>query len=152
MALYYLVDVPHIIPILAHWFYQQWPALFLDETDAIRDLEQGGYRDRIPLYLVEMENDKILGTAAILENDMNEVYPHTSPWLACVYVPEIYRGQGIGKKMVQAAIKEARRLSFKKLYLWTDSQKTFYEAMGWKPIKEMIYKTYPVTVMSIHLT
>ncbi|MEZ5404601.1 MAG: GNAT family N-acetyltransferase [Verrucomicrobiia bacterium] len=80
---------------------------------------------------------------------MKEVCPHDSPWLACVYVPEIYRGQGIGKKMVQAAINEARRLSFKKLYLWTDQAKTFYEAMGWKPIKETIYKTYPVTIMSI---
>lgn len=80
MALYYLVDVPHIIPILAHCFYQQRPDIFLDETDVIRDLEQGGYRNCIPLYLVEMENDKILGTAAILENDMDEVYPYDSPW------------------------------------------------------------------------
>ncbi|MEZ5404602.1 MAG: hypothetical protein R3F23_00095 [Verrucomicrobiia bacterium] len=32
---------------------------FQDETDAIHDLEQGTYRDRIPIHLVEIENDNI---------------------------------------------------------------------------------------------
>ena len=150
MALHYLVDVPHIIPTAARWYYQQWPALFQDEADAIEELKQVQHRDQIPLCLVEMEKDEVLGTAALLTQDM-DTYAQHSPWLACVYVSEAYRGQGIGKKVVLAATDKARQLGVEKLYLWTDHQKKFYEKLGWQTLATTIYKTYPVTVMSLDL-
>lgn len=150
MSLHYLVDVPQVIPTVAKWYYHQWPALFKDEADSIHELQQVCYRNQLPLCLVEMKNNEVLGTAALLIQDM-ETYPQHSPWLACVYVSELYRGQGIGKKIVLAATDKARQLGVKKLYLWTDHQKKFYEKLGWQTLTTTLYKTYTVTIMSLAL-
>ena len=150
MALHYLADVPHVIPTVAHWYYHQWPALFKDQAQAVEEIKQVKHRDQIPLCLVEIQNNQVLGTAALLMEDM-DTYPNYSPWLACVYVLETCRGAGIGKKVVLAATEKARQLGFKKLFLWTDHKKNFYKKLGWEIITTTLYKTYQVTIMSIAL-
>jgi GNAT superfamily N-acetyltransferase len=46
----------------------------------------------------------------------------------------IRRRRGIGKRLVHAAVDEARRLGIARLHLWTPDQAGFYARLGWQSL------------------
>ncbi|GLB61429.1 GNAT family N-acetyltransferase [Cytobacillus sp. NCCP-133] len=92
-------------------------------------LHSGTAADGIPRFYAAVENERIIGTYALIRNDLNsrqDLYP----WLACVYVDEEYRGRRLGSQLLDHAIGEAAGLGFEKLYLTTDLE-GYYEKYGW---------------------
>jgi putative acetyltransferase len=63
-----------------------------------------------------------------------------------MYVKPEYRGRGIGRKMAEKVISEARKIGYKRMRLDTiDTMAaaiTLYESMGFKPIKP--YRLNPI--------
>ncbi|WP_026580914.1 GNAT family N-acetyltransferase [Bacillus sp. J33] len=92
-------------------------------------IHSGTSADGIPLFYAAIENERIIGTYALIRNDLNsrqDLYP----WLACVYVNEEYRGRKLGSVLLDHALSEAAKLGFEKLYLTTDLE-GYYEKYGW---------------------
>jgi N-acetylglutamate synthase-like GNAT family acetyltransferase len=83
----------------------------------------------VPRFYIAIENEKIIGTFAILRNDINSRQDLT-PWLACLYVDPAFRGRELGGEFLQFALQEAAVKGYKKLYLATDLEK-YYEKYGW---------------------
>lgn len=88
------------------------------------------FSDDLPCFYVAIEKGNIIGTYALLRNDINS-RQDLCPWLACLYVDEKHRGQGIGSKLLQHGLQEAVSKGYKKLYLTTDLE-GYYEKYGWK--------------------
>ncbi|WP_102028445.1 GNAT family N-acetyltransferase [Salirhabdus sp. Marseille-P4669] len=85
--------------------------------------------DPIPRFYIAVENNHIIGTYALLRNDLNsrqDLYP----WFACLYVTEVNRGREIGSKLLNHALTETAMKGYPKLYLTTDLE-GYYEKYGW---------------------
>lgn len=85
--------------------------------------------DEIPRFYVALQNGSIIGTYALIRNDINsrqDLYP----WLACLYVNPEHRGKRIGSYLLEHAIQETYKKGYKKLYLATDLE-GYYEKYGW---------------------
>ncbi|MDM5327142.1 GNAT family N-acetyltransferase [Neobacillus sp. CF12] len=84
----------------------------------------------LPRFFVALENSEIIGTYALLRNDLNS-RQDLCPWLACLFVDREYRGKKIGSMLLDHGLKEAEKKGYKKLYLTSDLE-NFYEKYGWK--------------------
>ena len=147
-----LKDEPHLIPTLAKWHHNEWlylnPSLTINER--IYKMEAYLSNEIIPSTYIAIENNVLLGSSALLEHDM-ETKKHLTPWLASIYVAEPHRKQGIGSKLVLHAMKEAKKESISKLYLFTPDQENFYRNLGWSTIEKESYHNHNVTIMEVSL-
>ncbi|WP_413374582.1 GNAT family N-acetyltransferase [Alkalihalobacillus sp. 1P02AB] len=89
-------------------------------------------KDDIPSFYIALDTDKIIGTFAVIRNDLNS-RQDLFPWLACLYVDEAYRGKRLGYTMLEHAVKVATELGHEALYLTSDLV-GYYEKDGWEEI------------------
>ncbi len=95
--------------------------------------------DNLPITYVATENSECIGTVSLFVNDLS-TRMDLSPWLASLVVRHDHRNRGIGEKLVNHALKEARSLGYKKLYLKTENKGSFYRKRGWKYIGQGVDK------------
>ncbi len=93
---------------------------------------QSEYLDRQGLFLVVLDQQRIIGTGALrrLDGDIAE--------LKRLWLLEAYHGQGIGNRLVQALLDFARSMSYKHIRLQTDIRSVrairFYQRLGFQPV------------------
>lgn len=148
MDIAYLADHKDVIPTLARWFYAEWAYLHPGRTheDVERLIAERTNKTQIPVALVAVEGNEVLGTVCLKAHDM-ETRLELTPWLAGLYVARPWRGRGIGAALVKAIEKKANELTVEKLYLYTPASQGFYSRLGWQVKEKTEYHGYPVTVM-----
>ncbi len=156
MQLLNLMQQPTAIPVIAAWHFAEWRRLFPQKTpqDFAADLacclhDHSGAEQQLPLpqtWLVLAGNGEVCGTVSLLLQDMATNHD-LSPWLANVFIAPEFRGQGMGKQVVQAAMAKAAARQIKTLYLFTEDQQLFYERLGWQVLKQEHYEGEWVTIM-----
>jgi predicted N-acetyltransferase YhbS len=143
MEVHYLAEYRSWIPVIAQWFYDEWGDFYSDLTvrDIIERLEQRTNRDTIPLALVAIEDDAVIGTVSLKQYDMDTRMQY-SPWLASLYVEKAHRNKGTAIKLIDAAIDKAVELGVEVLYLYTiiPQHMTFYILRGWKLVETTEYR------------
>lgn len=148
MQVEYLKYHTEYIPVIAKWFYQEWGHYYPELT--IKDIEKSLYKrankNKIPLALVAVESEEVIGTVSLKKFDMDTRRQYT-PWLASMYVREDMRKKGIGARLVEAVEDEAKDFGVKTLYLYTPDAKKYYGRFGWKIIETVWYRGANVTVM-----
>ena len=148
-----LHEIPEIIPMLAEWHHQQWsylnPQISLEKrTEEYQKFLSEGL---IPSTFVARENDEVVGSAAIVEHDMNTRMEY-SPWLASVFVHPSHRNKGVGSTLVSHVISQAKKNNTESLYLFTPDKEDFYKRFGWFTIHREPYKNVQVFVMKVNLS
>lgn len=110
-------------------FWEQWG----NETnyDFYKDCMRHSSKDKdaIPRFYIAIEGKEIIGTYALLRNDINS-RQDLFPWLACLYVKPEYRGRSIGKSLLEHGLNASAQLGYEKLYLSSDLE-GYYENYGW---------------------
>lgn len=148
MKTVYLADAPEFVPTLAQWYYDEWNCFMPGKS--VRDVEAAVRgrlnRDRLPLALVVVDGESVIGTASLKPYDM-ATRMDLSPWLSSVYVAQERRGAGIGSSLVAGIVAEASRLGYRSLHLFTPSAQGFYARLGWTVLQETVYCGLAVTVM-----
>ncbi|PEA77676.1 GNAT family N-acetyltransferase [Bacillus wiedmannii] len=86
----------------------------------------------IPCFYIAKVDDEIIGTYALIRNDLNS-RQDLSPWLACLFVNEKFRGYSVGAKLLTHGLLEAAKRGYQFLYLTSDL-KDYYEKYGWEKI------------------
>ena len=149
MRIEFLSDHPEALAKLAEWQHAEWGNLRPGDTLEKRMVRLAGMaeRDRIPLTVVALEGDEVLGSASLIQHDM-ETRMELTPWLAGVFVGEAYRRRGIGAELVRRIMAEARRLKVPLLYLYTVHSEKFYAALGWNLQERTSYREQPVVIMT----
>ncbi|WP_337098977.1 GNAT family N-acetyltransferase [Paenibacillus sp. YIM B09110] len=89
---------------------------------------------QLPRFYIALENDSIIGTYALLRNDLIS-RQDLFPWLACLYVVPEYRGEHRGAKLLEHALHETRKKGHEYLYLCTDLE-GYYEKYGWSLLSD----------------
>ena len=137
MRIDYLFRHSHYLPTLAEWMYREWfHPVGLTREQAANQLHQRLQADALPLALVAFA-DEPLGMVCLLA----DVPPDGHEPIACLaglYVAPAQRRQGVGGRLCQRALVEARRLGHSKLYLYTPNRAAFYAHLGWVKIVETL--------------
>jgi predicted N-acetyltransferase YhbS len=147
-----LADEPLHIPTLAKWHHDEWGYLNPNGSveQRIEKMERYLSSGLIPSTFIAKEGVTVLGSAAIIENDM-DTHPELSPWLASVFVAPEHRGNGIGSKLVNYILERARLEQLGTLYLFTPTKEQFYSRLGWSTNRKEKYRGVSVTIMDIEL-
>lgn len=85
---------------------------------------------KLPKFYMALEIDKILGSCALLANDLISRHD-PMPWVGCIYVIPEARGQRLGGRLLEHAVSEAGKMGFAKAYLCTHLD-GYYEKYGWR--------------------
>ena len=89
----------------------------------------------VPSVFVPHEGDTFLGTASIIEDDL-DVRPQYQPWVAGVWVEEAARGRGMGAALVRQAAGAIFRAGYRRAYLYAGAHRvSFYTGLGWQTIE-----------------
>jgi predicted N-acetyltransferase YhbS len=131
MHITHLFHVPQhraaVAHLIHHEFWTEVPGASV-ESMANR-LALASSADAVPLCLVALnDNGQPVGAVNLVESDDDD-HTHWTPWLAGMVVASPQRGQGIGTALVQALLKEARRLIVPHVYLGSDGP-GFYTRLG----------------------
>lgn len=148
-----LKDHPHHLLTLAEWHHQQWSHLNPGNTLQTRiDKMRSYYLSEVPVprMFAWVEEDQVIGSAAIVECDMDSK-PELTPWLASVFVKPDSREMGIGAALIENVMAYARELGFTELFLFTPDREEFYQNIGWQSIATETYHGERVTVMKVTL-
>jgi GNAT superfamily N-acetyltransferase len=100
----------------------------------------------IPLTVVAFDQDKPIGSACLVEQDL-DLRPELAPWVASVFVHSDYRRRGVGSALMKRLEAEAAKMGIKKLYLFTPDRVDFYTTLDWKVFGREIHRSHEVTLM-----
>jgi GNAT superfamily N-acetyltransferase len=149
MQIGYLADHQDFILPLAEWHHREWAYLRPgDSVEArIARLREACGHCQIPTVMVAFTGNTLLGSAMLVQNDM-DMRMELSPWLAGVFVTPDHRRHGIGTTLVRRIVDEARSLGVQRLYLYTPNTEQFYNRLGWSVMERTHYRGTNVVVMS----
>jgi GNAT superfamily N-acetyltransferase len=149
MHIEYLANRPEFIPTLARWHYLEWAYLRPGDSVEARIARLQGWsgRGEVPLTFVAVSDGELLGSASLVEHDMDSRLELT-PWLAGVFVAPQYRRKGIGAALVRRIMDEATSLHVSRLYLYTMDSTAFYANLGWALLEHTAYRGKEVSIMS----
>lgn len=143
-----LADKKDFITELAELHHMEWkhltPSLSLEGR--ARLIARAAKREGIPSVFIAVAGSQLIGSAAIVQNDM-EIKSDLSPWLAAVYVKKDFRNQGIATELIARCESEAARSNVDVCYLYTEHASMLYERLGWSHIKRCEYKGVMVDIM-----
>lgn len=146
----YLAEWLEWVPVIAGWFYEQWYDLYVNKSMTLKDVENSIADrcncDKIPLVLVAIDDDKVIGTIGLKQHDM-DTRKDLSPWLAGLYVATEHRCNGVGSLLIEALIEKARALDISKLYLYTPEAEDFYRKLDWQALEQTEYLGRKVTIL-----
>jgi predicted N-acetyltransferase YhbS len=131
MTITHLLNYPQHLNTVAQMIYDEfWVTVENGMTvaDLAAHLHTATDTKKIPLCLIALIGDKLVGTVNLIENDDTK-RAHLKPWLAAMVVQAEFRGQGIGSKLVTALLLEARAMQIETLYFGTDGP-AFYTRLG----------------------
>jgi predicted N-acetyltransferase YhbS len=147
-----LAEAPQHIPRIAQWHHAEWGYLNPGATvgDRIEKMQRYLKGSSIPVMYIAVDGNELLGTAALVESDMDS-HPELTPWLASVYVNAVYRRRGIGAALVNKVAEVSKQQGTKALYLFTPDQEHFYAGLGWQYIANESYRGGNATLMKLKL-
>lgn len=153
MKIDYLAERPADIPALSKWFLREWRDFYGDKTweEVAETFYRRLNRNAIPLALVAFEGEQPLGTISLLEESIG-THKHLAPWLGGLYVREEVRRQGVGRRLVEAAVHEAGKLGVGQLFIGIRKAEDYYLKLGWEVVERMNYHGEGVTIMRLDLT
>lgn len=146
----YLAERPAFIPTLSEWFLREWRDFYAGRTweDVASTFYQRLNRSRLPLALVAFEGERPLGTISLLEESIS-TRKHLTPWLGGLYVREDARRDGIGKRLIEAAVGEAGKLGVEQLFIGIRRAEDYYLKLGWALVERMDYHGEEITIMRL---
>jgi GNAT superfamily N-acetyltransferase len=146
----YLADRPEAVPQIARWWFDEWG--HLRPGASIQDLSarlRGQLnRDQIPVQIIAVRDEQVVGVAVLKLHEMVDLYPEKRFWLGNVFVAPEFRGRGIASTLATKIVEVAKSQSVDALHLQTESLNGgLYAHLGWEKVEQVHYKGYDALVM-----
>jgi len=150
IEIHHLLDHRQHIPTVAAWQQAEFGYLSPNGTVEQRVERLRGASDKallpISLVAISTEQGDLVGSASIVATTLT--HKHLTPWLSSVFVPPTQRGRGIASKLSLAAIAEANRLGFEKIFLFTPKSEALYARLGWQTFEHTAINSVSVCLMA----
>ena len=123
------------IPLLARWYQAEWAPYYGPDGpgDALADLHSRSNLKKLPIGLVAIQNNEVLGTVALDLDPATNLKPSV---VGLLVAPE-WRGKGVATALLAAAEHLAKQLGCDKLYISTDILSDMLVRKGWRQIGEV---------------
>src|SRR5262245_27097406 len=134
MRIVSLVKHLDLLPSLARLHNNEWGHVspFKTFEQHMMKLQSRIGRGRVPATFVAIVNSAVAGSVSLLKrDDIGDVRPDLTPWLASLVVAPEHRSRGFGRALVQHCIDQGSALGASALYLYTDSHASYYSGLGW---------------------
>lgn len=150
MTIDYLANHPQLVHQLARLSSDEWRSIY-DERgqtfeDAVKNYSERTNTDCLPLTLVALHGDELVGTVSLKYHDL-DIRPGLDPWLGALLVLPNWRGRGMATLLMQGAMEIARGLKLPELFLWTSSAEGLYRKLGWGVLERTEYCGKQIVVM-----
>lgn len=138
----FLADHHDAIRPVSDWLVAQWgtdksPAAVDEFADSLRSAMN---RDRIPLQIVALVEQRVVGIAMLKKHELRALHPELTNWLGSVFVDPQFRSRRIASLLVEKIEQLARNLDIRVLHLQTeDLTGGLYARLGWKPSHAVKY-------------
>ncbi|MEJ1936694.1 GNAT family N-acetyltransferase, partial [Nostoc sp. NIES-2111] len=112
-----LRDRPEFAPVVADRVWRAWwkpkgyPLSFIEGM-----VSQNLGNSPIPLALVAHNGTAFLGTASVIESDL-DLRPQFTPWIAALWVDPSHRENGVGSALVRTGVEAARSRGATNVYV-----------------------------------
>lgn len=149
MEFMFLADREEEVNTIAQWYFSEWGRLSPSATVTFFTEQLSRYlnRDAVPLVIMAVENDVVIGAAQLKYREM-KIYPDKEHWLGGVYVTEQHRGKGVAAALINEVEAVAIRLGVTELHLQTEQLTGgLYARLGWQPLEQVNYHDTDVLVM-----
>ena len=150
----FLANRQDAIPIIGHWYNQEWGQRIHGETEdeSVRRITEYLNIDRIPFIVVATNQTEILGAAQLKYREMADLFPEKEHWLGGVLVAPERRGNRIGTQLVQEIVSRAPAYGVTTLHLQTERlDGGLYRQLGWRPVEQVVNHGLDVLVMERQL-
>lgn len=146
----FLADYPEYIQTCVSWAYGHWACQTGIPFGTVLDkFTIGANKETLPLTVIALINSKPAGMVSLWKADAGR--QDYTPWLASLYVHPFHRKKGISIRLIERLIEEARRLSFRELFLVTEEAKELYSRFGWNEIEKMTTPHGEASLMKLQL-
>lgn len=135
LRLVWLRDHMQYSDTLAQWLHRQFAYEFVEQplVDWQREFAEGQSNGDWQC-LIALENDQLLGGAALATNDLPE-RPELGPWLACVFIAPQARKRGLAEQLIEGICSAAKANGTTRLYLHTHDRNDYYAKRGWQVLE-----------------
>ncbi len=128
-----LADHPGLLADLAASYEREWPHWYGIHGDATSDLKERSRRSGLPICLIAMEQEQVVGALALAEHAIS-THPNLTPCVIGLWVDAARRRRGIGAHLLKAASAHAREAGFEGLYSATSVACRLFLRGGWSKI------------------
>jgi GNAT superfamily N-acetyltransferase len=102
-------------------------------------LEQAANSLTLPRVLLATSDTGFAGSVNLLTQEVT-IRPQFTPWLGQLFVTESGRAEGIGTRLLNAAIAYIGGLGYGQLFLFTSGTlPAYYRKRGWTDVEEVSY-------------
>ncbi len=128
-------DIPRIAEIIVFGKRVAYRSIFNNDFVSFNELQ---VVDLVKKYHNDLSliDDMIVYDDGIVKGVINRRYTGEDVELCEFYVEPFFKGNGIGRKLIQYVINEAKNAHMKRMFLWVikdnSSARKFYEANGFK--------------------
>ena len=132
-----LCEHPEVIPTLVDWYLSEWEPYYggAGPGDARAELEARCNRKELPIGLVAMQGENVLGTAAL---DL-DVTTNLTPSVVGLFVGQDFRRRGIATELVRACEYLAHDLGMQRIYVSTTVLGNCLDRLGWEKIGAVVF-------------
>lgn len=146
-----LKNNPHAVPAIANIWYDVLGKIWMPEIE-IKEIEALSYEElnqEMPITYIALHGAAGIPVGACTLELNGGIRPDLTPWIGDLVVDTKYQKQGIGKILLDTAVRKAHELGFQKIYLFTfdASIASYYIRFGWEQIGLDIFKSKPVILM-----
>ncbi len=81
----YIKDHPETLPVVARWIFDEWGDLVRKHPETfIEHLQENCHDDQVALTLIALLDGEVVGTASLIEYDMDTRHDLTPGWQVCM--------------------------------------------------------------------
>jgi GNAT superfamily N-acetyltransferase len=147
-----LSEHPEFIPRLSDFCGKEWAHLYegWSAETARHEFENQDKDGRLPVTLVALDGEDLLGTVSLIFNDLPS-FEHLNPWLASLFVVPEHRGKSVASFLVREAEKVFARNGFAGAWLFTETARPLFEKLGWEFFQEASCHGHAVSILRKNL-
>lgn len=137
----YLVDRPDAVPLVIEWWRTVWAdRMGSDAGLAAEQLQASLSKTVLPIHVLATLAGRPVGTAALKNHELGQVFPDYRYWLGNVFVEEGSRGRQIASQLSLHIVDLARQMNLPHLYLQTiELSGGLYNCLGWERVREFTH-------------
>ncbi len=141
MEFEFLFDRPDDVPLVIDWWRTVWGDRMGDDIEnAITQLRVSLSKTELPIHILATVDGQPVGTAALKQQELVDIFPDCQYWVGSVFVEESFRGTQIASALTLQIEQIASDMGLPHLYLQTISrQGGLYAKLGWQSLQEFTH-------------